>query len=113
MKKLLTISVSLTLMLLSCTNHTGQTEAESNPFFAEFDTPFNVPPFDKIRDEHYMPAFQRAIKEQEEEIKAIVDTLEAPTFDNFIEALSTSVWICSKILLFQDLLITDSKGIKF
>ena len=90
MKRPLTISISLTLMLLSCTNHTDQTEAESNPFFAEFDTPFNVPPFDKIRDEHFLPAFQRAIKEQEKEIEAIVDTLEAPTFENTIEALEHS-----------------------
>ena len=90
MKKALTFSVFLTLMLLSCTNHTGQKETESNPFFSEFDTPFNVPPFDKIEDEHYLPAFQRAIQEQEKEIEAIVNTLEAPTFENTIEALEHS-----------------------
>ena len=90
MKKALTFSVSLTLMVLSCTNHTGQQETESNPFFSEFDTPFNVPPFEKIKDEHYLPAFQRAMKEQEKEIEAIVNTLEAPTFENTIEALEHS-----------------------
>ena len=90
MKKALTFSVFLTLMLLSCTNHTGQKETESNPFFSEFDTPFNVPPFDKIEDEHYLPAFQRAIQEQEKEIEAIVNTLEAPTFESTIEALEHS-----------------------
>jgi peptidyl-dipeptidase Dcp len=55
-----------------------------NPFFSEFDTPFHVPPFDKIKAEHYMPAFLEGMKLEKAEIEAIVNNPEAPTFENTI-----------------------------
>lgn len=61
-----------------------------NPFFSEYNTPFGVPPFEKIMDEHYLPAFQEGIRRQQEEIAAIVSNEEAPTFENTIEALEIS-----------------------
>lgn len=61
-----------------------------NPFFGEYTTPFGIPPFDKIKTEHYLPAFNEGIRQQNEEIKAIVANKEAPTFKNTIEALDFS-----------------------
>jgi peptidyl-dipeptidase Dcp len=58
-----------------------------NPFFSEWDTPYGVPPFDQIHDEHYKPAFDRGIEELRADIAALRDNPEAPTFENTIEAL--------------------------
>ncbi len=61
-----------------------------NPFFAEFDTPYGVPPFDKIKTEHYMPAFIEGMRQDSLEIEAIANNPEPPTFANTIEALEYS-----------------------
>lgn len=60
---------------------------EKNPFFADYNTPFNVPPFDRITEEHYMPAFEEGMRQQNLEIETILANPEAPTFENTIEAL--------------------------
>jgi peptidyl-dipeptidase Dcp len=69
----------------------------SNPLLSEFDTPFNVPPFDKIKNEHYLPAFQEGIKQQQKKIAAIVDNPSPPTFTNTIEALESSRALLTKV----------------
>jgi len=71
--------------MYSCT-----TQTETNPFLTEFQTEHGVPPFDKIRLEHYEPAFLKGIEEQNANIDAIVDNSEAPTFENVIVALDNS-----------------------
>ena len=62
----------------------------NNPLLEKFDTPFESAPFSKIKIEHYQPAFEQAIKEAKEEIDAIVNNPEAPTFINTIEAMELS-----------------------
>jgi peptidyl-dipeptidase Dcp len=62
----------------------------NNPFFSEYKTPFQVPPFNEIKLEHYMPATEEGIKQQIAEIKAITDNKEEATFDNTILALDKS-----------------------
>jgi peptidyl-dipeptidase Dcp len=64
--------------------------AEDNPFFAPYETPFQVPPFDRIQVTHYMPAFERGIAEQKKEIEGIRDNRDAPTFANTVEAMEHS-----------------------
>lgn len=64
--------------------------AEDNPLLSAFDTPFQVPPFDKIKEEHYLPAYKEGIKRQKKEIEAIVNNPEPPTFANTIAALDKS-----------------------
>lgn len=64
--------------------------AEDNPFFKPFDTPFQTPPFDRIRLEHYKPALLEAMKRQQAEIDAIVASPQAPDFANTIVALDHS-----------------------
>ena len=61
-----------------------------NPFATEFDTPFGVPPFDRIRIEHYLPAFGEGMKLHREEIDVIANTADSPTFENTIETLEAS-----------------------
>ena len=73
------------------------TKSESNPFFTEFETQFGVPPFDKIKLEHYEPAFIKGIEEQNQCIKAIVENSDKPTFDNTIAALDNSSPILSRV----------------
>ena len=66
------------------------TAMQENPLLAEWDTPFGVPPFGEIKDEHYLPAFRAAVESHKAEVQAIVDDAEAPTFANTIEALERS-----------------------
>jgi len=68
----------------------AQTIATANPFFAKWGTPHEMPNFSAIKNEHYLPAFSAAIKEQQQEISAITANKEAPTFANTIEAIEFS-----------------------
>ncbi|GAA3108325.1 MULTISPECIES: M3 family metallopeptidase [Nonomuraea] len=61
-----------------------------NPFFAPSDLPYELPPFAAIREEHYLPAFERGMAEQLAEVEAIAGSSEPPTFDNTIAALERS-----------------------
>lgn len=63
---------------------------EKNPLLAEFKHPHNAPPFDEIREEHYMPAVRAAIDEARANIEAIKKNSENPTFDNTVAALELS-----------------------
>lgn len=60
----------------------------NNPLLVPSDAPHGAPAFDKIRTEHYKPAFLQAIKEGKAEVEAIANNPEAPTFANTIEALA-------------------------
>jgi peptidyl-dipeptidase Dcp len=61
-----------------------------NPFFEPWNTPFELPPFDRIRPEHFAPAFDRGMAEHIAEIEGIAKSPEAPGFANTIEALERS-----------------------
>jgi peptidyl-dipeptidase Dcp len=63
---------------------------ESNPFLNEWDTPFGTPPFEQIKSEHYLPAFEESIKKHNAEIDAIINNKEEATFTNTIVALDNS-----------------------
>ena len=62
----------------------------SSAFLTESSAPFGAPQFDKIQDEHYLPAFEQGIAEAKAEIDAIVANQEEPTFENTIEAMENS-----------------------
>ena len=97
MKKLLFI---LTIgLFIACQNQTEQTTMSSteNPFDQEWDTPFEIPPFNLIKDEHYMPAFEKGMAENLAEIDAIVNNEEAPTFANTLEELERSGKLLTKV----------------
>ncbi len=89
MKKILLFTL-LAAASLSMTSCGGEKADATNPFFTEWTTPFQVPPFDDIKNEHFMPAFIEGMKLEKEEIDAIVNNTEAPTFENTILPYSTS-----------------------
>ena len=68
-----------------------------NPFFNEYETPFNVPPFDKIEVAHYKPAFEAGMSNQMENIKLIITQQAKPTFVNTVEALSSSGELLTRV----------------
>lgn len=86
MKKITYIICFAGIVMQSC----NQTVNTDNPFFSQYDTPFGVPPFDKIMNRHYLPAFREGIKQQNAEIQAIIANPEAATFANTIEAMEKS-----------------------
>ncbi len=96
MKKLLIILAMTGITLISCNSNKPKQENQ-NPLLGEFNTPFNVPPFNKIKTSDYLPAFKEAIKQHDAEIKAIIDNDDTPTFNNTIEAIDKSGRLLNKI----------------
>ncbi len=97
MKKLL---FAIVIALFSaCQTSSDQTtlNASENPFEQEWNTPFEVPPFNKIKDAHYMPAFKKGMEENLAEIDAIVNNPEAPSFANTLEELERSGKLLTKV----------------
>ncbi|MBM3747955.1 MAG: M3 family metallopeptidase, partial [Acidobacteria bacterium] len=71
--------------------------ADANPFFEEWKTPFGVPPFERINNEHFLPALKKGIAEQRQEVEAIAKSSEPPTFANTIERLDDSGELLDKV----------------
>ena len=92
--KNLIFAAAMSCMVCAC----GQQAADtSNPFLSEFETPYGTPDFDCIKVEHYEPAFLKGIKQQNEEIKAIVENPDEPSFENTIVALDNSGEILARV----------------
>lgn len=84
-------------------------KAGDNPFFNPFSTPHGTAPFDKIKTEHYEPAFEKAMAEHQQEIDAIADNPEPPTFANTIEAMEYSGEMLNRVSnVFFNLLSAES-----
>ncbi len=83
MKKFLFILIALSIVITSCDK---KENFNNNPLLAEYNTPFNVPPFEDIKIEHFKPAFEEAMKQHKAEIEVILTNTEEPTFENTIEA---------------------------
>ena len=98
-KKLINMIALSVIALASCnTKNEPKPEAETpNPFLTEYTTPFQVPPFDQIKNEHYLPAFEAGMKEQLAEVEAIVNNEEAPTFQNTILPFDKSGQILDRV----------------
>ena len=103
MRKFIFIQVIFMSMLITSLN------AQSNPFFSEYNTPHGTPPFDKIKTEHYVPAFEKGIEEHQKEIDQIVANTEPATFNNTIEAMEYSGKLLDKVSsVFFNLLSSES-----
>ena len=94
MKRL--ILITALLFIVSCQQE-SKMDPNINPFFQEWNTPYEVPPFLDIKDEHYMPAYEQGMKENLEEIDVIVNNPEDPTFANTIEELERTGKLLSKV----------------
>ena len=98
-KKLIHVITLSIITLASCTSKSEKStdQVGANPFLSEYTTPFQVPPFDQIKNEHYLPAFEAGIAEQQAEIEAIVSNEETPTFQNTILPLDKSGEILDRV----------------
>ena len=88
--KLSILMAAATLFAVGCQNNQSDMNDTANPFFSEWNTPYNIPDFSRIKTEHYIPAFEEGIRQQKAEIDAIVNNPEAPTFENTILAYEYS-----------------------
>lgn len=84
----------MSCMVCACGQQAADTD---NPFLTEFETPYGTPDFNRIKVEHYEPAFLKGIEQQNQEIKAIVENPEEPTFENTIVALDNSGEILARV----------------
>lgn len=101
MRKLSLIILFTTVMTLNMNSQ--------NPFFTNYNTPHQTPPFDKIKNEHFEPAFEKGMEEHSDEIDAIVNNHDGPTFANTIEAYEKSGELLSKVAsVFFNLLSAES-----
>ena len=94
MKNLLLLSVLF--LIISC-QQKPKLDPSINPFFQDWITEYEVPPFMDIKNEHYMPAFKKGMKANLAEIEVIIKNTEAPTFANTIEELERSGKLLGKV----------------
>ena len=92
--KNLIFAAAMSCMVCACGQQAADTD---NPFLSEFETPYGTPDFNRIKVEHYEPAFLKGIKQQNEEIKAIVENPDEPSFENTIVALDNSGEILARV----------------
>ncbi|MFE5570591.1 M3 family metallopeptidase [Amycolatopsis japonica] len=71
--------------------------SQDNPFAAPSELPYALPPFDRIADEHFLPAFEAGLAEHAAEIEEIANSAEPPTFENTIVALEKSGRLLSRV----------------
>jgi len=109
--KVFTLLAMTGLVFTGCNNADKKANVE-NPFFVKWDTPFEVPPFDKISSDCYMEAFSKGIDEQNANIAAIVNNKEAATFENTIVALELSGELLDKVQsVFFNMIETDRDSV--
>ncbi|MDR0348795.1 MAG: M3 family metallopeptidase [Tannerella sp.] len=94
MKKIF-VTIGMATLLGACNTGSEQQKNASattgeNPFLTAYTTPFEVPPFDRIKLEHYKPVFLQGMEEEKQEIEAIVNNSASPDFENTIAALDRS-----------------------
>jgi peptidyl-dipeptidase Dcp len=94
MRKLFLISALL--LIVGCQQQSNM-DPNINPFFQEWNTAYEVPPFMDIKDAHYMPAYQKGMEENLSEIDVIVKNPETPTFANTIEELERTGKLLTKV----------------
>ena len=92
-KTLLTVASAIAVTLSACNSN----KMEQNPFLADYTTQYGIPPFDQIKYEHYLPAVEKGIAEQNAEIEAIIANPATPDFENTILALDNSGQLLNKV----------------
>ena len=106
-KKLSLIALAAITLMTACG------PSSNNPFFAEeWNTPYGVNPFDKIKLEHFEPAFLEGMKRHNAEIDAIVKNTEEPTFENTIAALEASGLFLERVQLHFSNMIASERTLE-
>ncbi|WP_290101188.1 M3 family metallopeptidase [Duncaniella muris] len=100
MNRLLTAALGAVLLPAALSTSADMTaQTRQNPFLAPYNTPFEIPPFDKITYGDYLPAIEQGIAEQKKEIEAIANNPATPTFDNTILAMEKSGALLQRVML--------------
>ncbi len=101
----LTLALAGSLALAACASapettpmtETAPATSEANPFFVKSDLPYEAPPFDRIRNEHFLPAFEKGMAQELAQIEAIANSETKATFDNTIVAMERSGEILGRV----------------
>lgn len=93
MRKFIIVSLLAGIFLAGCNQKTEM----KNPFLADYNTPFNVPPFHLIQEDNYLPAFEEAMIQEKADIDAILNNQESPDFNNTIVAFDNSGELMRKV----------------
>src|SRR5690349_6272113 len=101
MKTIVWPAFAVTVFLSACAADSPQPaaadSASANPFYGRSTLPFQYPPFDKIKNEHYRPAFEKGMADQVAEIQAIAGNPAPATFENTIVAMERSGQVLSRV----------------
>ena len=96
-------------LIITCMTLLTACNMQNNPLITESPLPYGAPQFDKIRNSDYLPAFEQAFREGKQEIDAIVNNPDAPTFQNTVEALEYAGGLVNKVsYIFYNLLEADT-----
>lgn len=71
----------------------------TNPLLTEYQTPFDIPPFEQIKADDYLPALARAIEDQRAEVDAIIANTDEPTFENTVLAIDRSGKLMERVVM--------------
>ena len=100
MNKFLTAALGAVLLPAALSFPTEMNaQTRQNPFMGRYETPFGIPPFDKITYDDYLPAIEKGIADKKAEIEAIANNPATPTFDNTILAMEKSGALLEKVML--------------
>ena len=100
MNKFLTAALGAVLLPVALSFPTEMNaQTRQNPFMEPYETPFGIPPFDKITYDDYLPAIEKGIADKKAEIEAIANNPATPTFDNTILAMEKSGALLEKVML--------------
>ena len=91
------IALCAAALLVGC--NSKKTDMQDNPFLSAYDTPYEIPPFDKISYEHYLPALEAGIAQKQAQIDSIVANPDEATFENTIMPLERSGEILDKVAM--------------
>ena len=95
---IMSLVVATAVLGCACKKKTAENpDLANNPFMKEWNTPYGVPPFEEIKTSDYLPAIQEGIRQQAENIQAICDSKEEPTFANTIIPYEYSGELLTKV----------------
>jgi len=99
-KQILPMILLLGTIMSGCSDKASKQAAwpkGDNPFFNDYNTPYNIPPFDAIKLEHFIPAFEAGMENQKKNIQLIINQKAEPTLVNTVEALENSGELLSRV----------------
>ncbi|MBR5117378.1 MAG: M3 family metallopeptidase [Muribaculaceae bacterium] len=100
MRKFIVSLLAIAVLALPAAGKTPKkvkTNENGNPFLTEYPNKYKIPPFEKIKYEHYLPALEQGIAQHNEEIKMIAEARQTPTFQNTVLALDNSGEVYNKV----------------